>query len=181
MKTSRRYATFGFVIAMIVGMSASAFAAKGAGKGAGQGGPIARIREILPQLSLTDEQQPKVDKILDDAQQQAAALRQEAKSSGNREAAIDSRSATSCRATIRSVPSLKIRTTDDSPSTDFDRKIFNPVVPLSEFSSGTLTRLSTSSVESPGASERRPSAMGVMSRFTWKLAHGPLSTAAMRV
>ncbi len=71
---------------------------------------------------------------------------------GSREAAIDSRSATSWRATIRSVPSLKIRTTDDSPSTDFDRSVFNPVVPLSEFSSGTLTRLSTSSVDSPGAS-----------------------------
>ena len=71
---------------------------------------------------------------------------------GKRDAAIDSRSATSCRATIRSVPSLKIRTTDDNPSTDFDRSVFKPVVPLSEFSSGTLTSASTSSVESPGAS-----------------------------
>ncbi len=71
---------------------------------------------------------------------------------GKRLEAIESRSATSCRATIRSVPSLKIRTTDDRPSTDFDRRIFKPVVPLSEFSSGTLTKASTSSVERPGAS-----------------------------
>ena len=71
---------------------------------------------------------------------------------GKRLAATDSRSATSCRATIRSDPSLKIKTTDESPSTDFDRRVFSPVVPLSEFSSGTLTSASTSSVDSPGAS-----------------------------
>ena len=53
---------------------------------------------------------------------------------------------------IRSVPSSKISTTDDSPSTDFERIVFSPGVPLSAFSSGTLTRLSTSSVERPGAS-----------------------------
>ena len=53
---------------------------------------------------------------------------------------------------IRSVPSLRISTTDDSPSTDFDRIVLSPIVPLSAFSSGTLIKLSTSSVESPGAS-----------------------------
>src|SRR4051812_9107035 len=42
--------------------------------------------------------------------------------------------------------------TDDSPSTDFERRVFSQDVPLSAFSSGTLIRLSTSSVESPGAS-----------------------------
>ena len=47
---------------------------------------------------------------------------------------------------------MRIRTTDDSPSTDFDRIVFRPIVPFSAFSSGTLTRLSTSSVDSPGAS-----------------------------
>ena len=78
---------------------------------------------------------------------------------GSRGAAIDSRSSTSCRAVIRSVPSWKIRTTDDSPRTDFDRRVFSPVVPLSAFSSGTLTRLSTSSVDSPAPrSGSRPAA-----------------------
>ena len=47
---------------------------------------------------------------------------------------------------------MRIRTTDDSPSTDFDRIVLSPIVPLSAFSSGTLIRLSTSSVDSPGAS-----------------------------
>ena len=71
---------------------------------------------------------------------------------GSRDASTESRSCTTCRGAIRSVPSLRIRTTDDSPSTDFDRIVFSPVVPFSAFSSGTLTRLSTSSVDSPGAS-----------------------------
>ena len=71
---------------------------------------------------------------------------------GSRGASAASRSCTSCRAAIRSVPSLRISTTDDSPSTDFERIVFSPGVPFSAFSSGTLTRLSTSSVESPGAS-----------------------------
>ena len=71
---------------------------------------------------------------------------------GSRGASTASRSCTTCRAAIRSVPSLRIRTTDESPSTDFDRIVFSPIVPLSAFSSGTLIRLSTSSVESPGAS-----------------------------
>ena len=45
---------------------------------------------------------------------------------GSRGASTASRSCTSCRAAIRSVPSLRISTTDDSPSTDFDRIVFSP-------------------------------------------------------
>ncbi len=71
---------------------------------------------------------------------------------GSREASTASRSCTTCRAAIRSVPSLRIRTTDERPSTDFDRIVLSPIVPFRAFSSGTLIRLSTSSVESPGAS-----------------------------
>ncbi len=71
---------------------------------------------------------------------------------GSRADSTASRSCTTCRADIRSVPSLRISTTDDSPSTDFDRIVLSPIVPLSAFSSGTLIRLSTSSVNSPGAS-----------------------------
>ena len=44
----------------------------------------------------------------------------------------------------------KISTTDDRPSTDFERIVFTQETPLSAFSSGTVTRLSTSSVERPG-------------------------------
>ena len=71
---------------------------------------------------------------------------------GNRLASVASRSCTNCRARIRSVPSSKISTTDDNPSTDFERIVFSQGMPLSAFSSGMLIRLSTSSVDSPGAS-----------------------------
>ena len=50
-----------------------------------------------------------------------------------------SRSCTSCRAAIRSVPSSKISTTDDRPSTDFERSVFSPATPFIAFSSGTVT------------------------------------------
>src|SRR4051812_27084968 len=43
---------------------------------------------------------------------------------GSRVASVASRSCTSWRAFMRSVPSWKMRTTDDSPSTDFDRSVF---------------------------------------------------------
>src|SRR5262249_54468693 len=43
-------------------------------------------------------------------------------------------------------------TTDDSPRTDLERIVVSPGVPLRAFSSGTLIRLSTSSVDMPGAS-----------------------------
>ena len=62
------------------------------------------------------------------------------------------RSCTSWRAPISSVPSSKIITTDDSPSTDFERSVRRPGTPFMAFSSGTVTRLSTSPVERPGAS-----------------------------
>ena len=71
---------------------------------------------------------------------------------GSRLCAKFSRSCTNCRALRMSVPVSKIITTDDSPSTDFDRRVFRNGRPLSEFSNGTVTRESTSSVDSPGAS-----------------------------
>ena len=43
-------------------------------------------------------------------------------------------------------------TTDDRPSTDFERSVFSPGTPFMAFSSGTVTRLSTSPVDRPGAS-----------------------------
>ena len=71
---------------------------------------------------------------------------------GSRTASAATRSWTYCRALCRSYPSSNSTTTDDSPSTDFDRSVFIPGVPLSAFSSGSEIRLSTSSVDSPGAS-----------------------------
>ncbi|MCG3163695.1 MAG: hypothetical protein JMDDDDMK_05140 [Acidobacteria bacterium] len=61
-------------------------------------------------------------------------------------------SCTICRARINSVSGSKISTTDERPSTDLDRSVFNCAVPVSAFSTGTLIRLSTSAVERPGAS-----------------------------
>src|SRR5712691_12371414 len=66
---------------------------------------------------------------------------------GNRPASAANRSCTSWRARIRSVPDWKISTTDDNPSTDFERIVFTHGVPLSAFSIGIETRLSTSSVD----------------------------------
>ena len=63
-----------------------------------------------------------------------------------------SRSCTSCRAGIRSVPGSKMRTTDDSPSTDFERSTSRPGTPFIAASSGTLISASTSALERPGAS-----------------------------
>src|SRR5207245_1995026 len=71
---------------------------------------------------------------------------------GNRLAAKAKRSCTSCLARMRSVPSWKIKTIEDKPSTDLERMTFIQGVPLSAFSNGMLIRLSTSSVERPGAS-----------------------------
>ena len=53
---------------------------------------------------------------------------------------------------MRSVPSSKISTTDDSPSTDLERSVFSPGTPFIAASSGTLTSASTSAVDKPGAS-----------------------------
>src|SRR5262245_29948089 len=60
---------------------------------------------------------------------------------------VNRRSCTSCRAAINSAFSSKISTTDDNPSTDFDRRVFSPLTPLTAFSIGVLTKLSTSEVE----------------------------------
>ena len=62
------------------------------------------------------------------------------------------RSWTSCRAGMRSVPFSKIRTTDDKPSTDLERRTSRPGTPFMAASSGTLMSASTSELESPGAS-----------------------------
>ena len=71
---------------------------------------------------------------------------------GSCAAARDRRSCTICRAVITSVAGSRISTTDDSPSTDFDRIVSRPGTPLSAASSGTVTSASTSFVDSPGAS-----------------------------
>ena len=71
---------------------------------------------------------------------------------GSVAAAAVTRSWTSWRARWISVPSANSITTDDSPSTDFERIVFSPGVPFRAFSSGTLMSASTSSVDSPGAS-----------------------------
>ena len=63
-----------------------------------------------------------------------------------------SRSCTACRALLMSIPCGKYSTTDDKPSTDLERIFFTSGVPFRAFSSGTLTRASTSAVLRPGAS-----------------------------
>ena len=60
-----------------------------------------------------------------------------------------SRSCTSCRASIKSVPGSKISLIDDSWSTDLERMTSSPGIPLSTSSNGTVTRASTSAEESP--------------------------------
>ena len=67
-------------------------------------------------------------------------------------ASVVRRSWTSWRASIKSVPSRKITTTDDRPRTLLDRSVFSSLTPFSAFSTGTVTRLSTSAVDRPGAS-----------------------------
>ena len=71
---------------------------------------------------------------------------------GSVAAARDSRSCTICLALNTSVEGSRIRTTDESPSTDLERMRVEPGTPLSAASSGTVTSASTSLVESPGAS-----------------------------
>ena len=106
-----------------------------------------RVRSIW--VSVFDETPIFISRLVDESGERITGRFAAA---GSRDDSTASRSCTTCRAAIRSVPSLRIRTTDESPSTDFDRIVFSPIVPLSEFSSGTLIRLSTSSVDSPGAS-----------------------------
>ena len=62
------------------------------------------------------------------------------------------RSCTICRDVITSVDGSRIRTTEESPSTDLDRMASRPGTPLSAASSGTVRSASTSLVDKPGAS-----------------------------
>jgi hypothetical protein len=50
------------------------------------------------------------------------------------------------------VPCSKYSRTEESPRTDFERTVVTNGMPLRAFSIGTVTRLSTSSVEIPGTS-----------------------------
>jgi hypothetical protein len=61
----------------------------------------------------------------------------------------ESRSCTSCRASRRSVPCLKTSSMEDSWGTDFERRSSSPLIPFRACSRGTVTRDSTSEVESP--------------------------------
>ena len=68
---------------------------------------------------------------------------------GRLETTVSSRSATSCLASRRSVPGLKISSIDDSWGTDLERRSSSPSTPLRACSSGTVTRDSTSEVVRP--------------------------------
>ena len=59
------------------------------------------------------------------------------------------RSATCCLAVSRSLPGLKIISTDDKDSTDFERISSSPGTPLRVCSSGIVTRASTWFADSP--------------------------------
>src|SRR4051794_30720206 len=63
--------------------------------------------------------------------------------------AIATHSVTSWRASISSIPGLKMAVTDDSCGTDFDRRNSTPGTPLTAFSRGTVTKDSTSAGERP--------------------------------
>jgi hypothetical protein len=63
--------------------------------------------------------------------------------------AVASRSCTSCRTWSRSASGLKISWMSDNCGTDFERRSSNPSMPFRTCSSGTVTRDSTSPVDSP--------------------------------
>jgi len=96
-----------------------------------------------------------------------------------------SRSCTTCRARISSVPSSKVITIEDSPAIEIDCMVSTHATPLSRFdSSGTVTRSSTSWAESPSASDWTSTVTGANSgtasmlvRVIWK----PAKAAAARV
>ena len=67
-------------------------------------------------------------------------------------AAIVTRSWTTCRACMMSMPSWKNSVIDERPSTDFERIVTSHGEPFSALSSGTVTSASTSSAERPGTS-----------------------------
>src|SRR5512132_952378 len=68
---------------------------------------------------------------------------------GNVGVTVVTRSCTSLRASRRSVPRLNKRVIDESCGTDFERIVSSSGSPWSDCSSGTVTRDSTSSDESP--------------------------------
>ena len=72
--------------------------------------------------------------------------------SGRRACTCAIRSPTICRARMTSVPRSNRIWTDDRPSTDLERSVIRSGTPFTAVSIGTVTRLSTSSVERPGAS-----------------------------
>ena len=68
---------------------------------------------------------------------------------GNEVVTAAMRSFTNCRARMRSVPGLKMRTMSDRSGTDLERMTSSPGSPLSACSSGTVTSSSTAAAESP--------------------------------
>ena len=91
------------------------------------------------------------------------------------------RSWTSCRACMRSAPWFRISTTEDRPSTDFDRMVATSGTPVSALSSGTLTNDSTSSADRPGASVctsiKGGANSGNTSKGTERIARAPATVA----
>ena len=68
---------------------------------------------------------------------------------GNVGITVARRSCTNCRARRTSVPGLKRSSIDDKSGIDLERMMSSPSTPLNACSSGTVTRDSTSSAESP--------------------------------
>src|SRR3970040_2435888 len=68
---------------------------------------------------------------------------------GNWGVTAATRSCTNCRARMRSVPGLKMRTISDRSGTDLERITSSPGSPLRACSSGTVTSSSTAAAESP--------------------------------
>src|SRR5262245_42023423 len=67
-------------------------------------------------------------------------------------ATVVRRSFTSIRSVRMSLPSAKMAVTTEMPGADEDRSVARKLVLLSAYSTGTVTRASTSSADSPGAS-----------------------------
>ncbi len=77
-------------LALTIGLAGSALAGAGRGvdKGgaAGQARPLQQVRQVLDKLDLSAEQNQNIDQIIADAQNQLRALREQAKSSGDKSA-----------------------------------------------------------------------------------------------
>ena len=103
---------------------------------------------------------------------------------------VASRSWTTCRAWIRSVPRSKIISTDESCGTDAERISSRRATPLSACSSGTVTSSSVSSEESPtqmvwtstrgGANSGKASDAGVAHLAGAEDHHAPSAAATTR-